>query len=423
MKLAWLLLAACSGSSASHDATVRDTAPTSDTPTGISDPCAASVACPAVPGDLVEGSGLRPIDRCAFPLAVDDTQAASFDSIINQYPVSLPRVTLAEIAEDQNRTAVVASTVPGNAPGVTRAYQWQSGDESVAYWTPQGITGSFDGSSDGLINGKKLVIVSWYYTMANDPGSTVDKGVRLAIADVTNPAAPTYRFALLATPTLVNGVPTFAPVKVHAGGLAWIGNRLYVPVTTGGFRVFDLTRILKVDGLADSLGPDSDGHYNAYSYAYVIPELERYTTPLCDQIFSFVSLDRTSTPISLISGEYDAASIHGRLYRWPLETTGDLQRVTGPAGTRIVPSNAWFLDESHIQGGLAHDATVFLSSSRPAGSAGELDRTGENRTTTRIGWSDSPEDLAFDSQGVGIWSLSELVNARYFFEVALSAVQ
>ena len=45
---------------------------------------------------------------------------------------------------------------------------------------------------------------------------------------------------LLVSPTMQGNVPSFAALKIHAGGLAWIGDRLYVPVTTGGFRVFDL---------------------------------------------------------------------------------------------------------------------------------------------------------------------------------------
>ena len=36
--------------------------------------------------------------------------------------------------------------------------------------------------------------MSWYYDLASDPSSTVDKGVRIAIVDVTDPAAIRYRF-------------------------------------------------------------------------------------------------------------------------------------------------------------------------------------------------------------------------------------
>ena len=133
-----------------------------------------------------------------------------------------------------------------------------------------------------------------------------------------------------------------------------------------------------------------------------------------------MSLDRDTS--SLVSGEYDAASIQGRLYRWPLAAAATGELALTSAG-RVIPDAAWILGESHIQGGLAHASTFWLSSSRPAGSAGELDRVHEQAATVRLGWSDSPEDLAFDPQGQAIWSLSEGVNSRYLFEIALSAVQ
>lgn len=408
------MVAACGGTGPStpidalHDSDVVNDA-------AEPDPCPATAACPTAPANLTEGGGLRAIDRCAFPLAFDEAQRESFSALIDAYPAALQRVTLGDIAADLNRAATKVTTVPGNPPGLQSAWMWQSGDESVTYWTPQGVTGSFDANGSGVVNGRKLVLVSWYYTMANDTGSTVDKGVRIAIVDVTNPAAVAYRFALLVTPTASG----FDAVKVHAGGLAWIGDRLYVPVTTGGFRVFDLSRILKMTGTADSLGPDGNGTYDAYGYAYAIPELERYTigNATCAPRFSFVALDRGSS--SLVSGEYDAASIRGRLYHWPVADNGDLVRTsTG----RVLPSAAWFLGESHVQGAVCHGVT-WLSSSRPAGGAGELDRVDENVATVRYGWSDSPEDLAYDPQADAIWSLSEGVDSRYLFSVARSAVQ
>ncbi len=89
---------------------------------------------------------------------------------------------------------------------------------------------------------------------------------------------------------------------------------------------------------------------------------------------------------------------------------------------RVVPESAFFMGESHVQGALGHGGTYWLSSSRPAGGAGELDRVKVNAATVRLPWSDSPEDLAFDPQGQTIWSLSEGVDSRYLFEIALSAV-
>ena len=249
---ALVFIAACDSASQSPIDAPRDVAVIEDDAAVVPDPCPATASCPVAPGDLTEGGGLKPIDRCAFPLAFDEAQRTNFSTLIDAYPASLQRVTLANIAGDLNRAATKVTRVPAIHRVLQNAWMWQSGDESVTYWTPQGVTGSFDATSSGVVGGRKLVLVSWYYTMANDTGSTVDKGVRIAIVDVTNPAAVAYRFALLVTPTATG----FDSVKVHAGGLAWVGDRLYVPITAGGFRVFDLSRILKLTGTADSLGPD-----------------------------------------------------------------------------------------------------------------------------------------------------------------------
>ncbi|MGN6106096.1 MAG: hypothetical protein ACTHU0_13395 [Kofleriaceae bacterium] len=395
-----------------------------DAPLGPPDPCSgAAPACPAAPAGFGRGAGLRAIDRCAFPMS-DRGTWTDRGALIDALPASLTRVSIADVAADLNRSAVsrTAAQVPGNPPGVVRAFAWQAGDESVAYWIPQGITGSFDGLPGGLVGGKKLVLVSWYYERAAEPGSTAEKGVRIAIVDATDPANLRYRFALLAAPVKKDGRTDLAPVSVHAGGLAWYGDLLYVPVTGSGFRVFDLSRILRVDGTEDRLGYNaSTGGYDAHGYRYVIPQLGEYVeTGACDARFSFVALDRSSSPPSLVSGEYDAASVTGRLFRWPLDpSTGRLQLTD--AG-RAIADGAWFAGESHVQGGLSRGDTFWLSSSQPAGGAGALYRARVDQRSATLGWIDSPEDLAFDPQLDAVWSLSEATNARYVIAVRRSAI-
>ena len=412
--LTGLLLVACSDTPTSPTVTEPDAAIVDDDER-VDDPCPAEPpACPA-PANPTRGSGLVALDRCAFPLAIDATTPTE---LVDAFPI--PRVTLADVAADLNRTADAVTSVPGTAPNVTRAFRWQSGDMAVAYWIPQGITGSFDASPSGLVDGKQLVLVSWYYEQAEEPSSTADKGVRIAIVDVTNPAAPRYRFALLVEPTGTAGAPSFKAVQVHAGGLAWIGDRLYVPVTGSGFRVFDLSRILRVDSTDDRIGRDAAGSFAAHGYQYAIPQIERITDRgTCDAVFSFVSYDATSQPPSLVTGEYSATSLAGRLYRWPLAASGALQQTKRD---RTIPSAVYAMAESHVQGALAHDGLWWLSSSRPAGGAGELVRVREGGTSTRYGWSDTPEDLAYDPQDALVWSLSEGLGARYVFAVPRTSI-
>jgi hypothetical protein len=426
------VLAACGGGGSSGDMPGMqaddtegvDAPPAIDATVLPADPCQGmTAACPAAPASFGRGDGLRAIDRCAFPMK-DRATWDSRSTLIDALPASLARVTLADVVTDLNRTAVTqtAAQVPGNPPGVTRAFAWQSGDESVTYWIPQGVAGSFEAVDSGLVAGRKLVLVSWYYDIANDTGSTTEKGVRIAIVDVTNPNAVTYRFALLAEPVAKNGRTDFAPVRVHAGGLAWYGDLLYVPVTGSGFRVFDLSRILRIDGADDLLGYNATtGKYDAHGYRYVIPQIGEYVDAgACNMVFSYVALDRTSTPPSLISGEYDATTVTGRIYRWPIDpATGRLQLTDAQ---RVVPDGAWFTGESHVQGGLAHDNVFWLSSSQPAGSAGALYRVRVNAPSATLGWIDSPEDLAFDPQLKAVWSLSEATNARSVIAVRLDAI-
>ena len=413
-----LVLAACGGHAAAPDGGAPDAGAGVDAaPEVRPDPCAGlAPACPVPPADLAEGAGLVPIDRCAFPLE-DRGEWDERGAIVDGLAAVLPAVGLAAVLDDLNRTAapIAAAALPGDVPGVEQAFAWQSGDMSVAYWIPQGI-------DVGRVDGRRTLLVSWYYDRAADPGSTAEKGVRIAVVDATDPGDVRYRFLLLVDPRVEDGEPTFGPVEIHAGGLAWVGRHLYVVHTGVGFRVFDLDRILRVSTGADTIGLDpATGEYHAHGYAYVLPQVGTIAhASACAPRFSFVSVDPTTSPPSLLSGEYDAASIHGRLYRWPLDpATGRLALVEGD---RVIADQAWFSGHSHLQGGLALDGRVWLSSSQPPGGAGILYRAREGGPSQSFGWSDTPEDLAYDPAEGAIWSLSEGTGARHVFRLDRSAV-
>ena len=412
------LAVGCTDGSETGDGDTIDAAPSADAaPAPLPDPCADQMpACPAAPASMTEGGGLVAIDRCAFPLTERDEWAARA-GVVDDLAAALDQVGVAGVLDDLNRTAapVGASALPGEPPGVRQAFGWQAGDMSVAYWIPQGIDG-------GRVDGRKVLLVSWYYDRASDPGSTVEKGVRIAIVDATDPASVRYRFALLVEPEVVDGRPSFGPVAVHAGGLAWVGRYLYVVHTGVGFRVFDLDRILRVDASQDTIGRDAaTGRYHAHGYAYVVPQVDTIAhASACAPRFSFVSVDRTTNPPSLLSGEYDAASIRGRLYRWPLDpATGRLQVV---GAGRVIAYEAWLAAHSHVQGALSLGDTVWLSSSKPAGTAGVLYRAKVGAPSRSFGWIDAPEDLAYDPGDRTMWSLSEGLNARYVVGIDADAV-
>lgn len=375
------------------------------------DPCLEVMpSCPTPPANPVEGSGLVSIDRCAFPIEArgfDDGAAAALAA-------ELPAAPLADVLMDLNRPATTVTNVPGNPAGVSQAFGWNSGDQNVAYWIPQGLTGSADASDSGLVEGREVVLASWYYSAAADPNTSGEKGVRVSLADVTNPASVAYRHLLLVEPFMDGTRPDFRAVVIHAGGMAWHGDLLYVADTVHGFRVFDLSRVLRVATGAQTIGYDeAQSAYYAANYKYVIPQVGHYERlGDCTPRFSFVALDRSTTPPSLVSGEYSASSITGRLFTWPLTETGHLTAELS------FPSQAHFAMQSHLQGGVSKDGTFWLSSSEPPAGAGDLYVTAEATTTQVFGWIDAPEDLMLDLPRNKLWSLSEGDGERFVFAVS-----
>ncbi len=380
------------------------------------DPCATRTpVCPQATAP--EGGGVVAIDRCAFPLR----EAASFTTLaplVTALEALAPHASLADVLGDLNRVATATTTVPGGPAGVAVALRWNTEDDDATTWIPQGLTGSADASASGLVGGRRVVLVSWYYTPP--AGSTYEKGVRIAFVDVTDAQAPRYRFALLVTPTGTAQAPSLAPVTLHAGGIVWYGNYLYVVETSRGFRVFDLSRMLELPTDVDEIGC-SAGSCRAGLYKYAIPQIGAYTSmSTCSPLFSYVSLDRSTTPPSLLSGEYCSATacsaaLAGRALRWPLDAASGRLR----AGTSW-PSEAVLLGQRQVQGAASRAGTFYLSSSAPAGGAGALYRVAPGKSATST-WIDAPEDLMVDGPNGLLWSLSEGAGARAVFGARLTS--
>src|SRR5690606_15544938 len=100
---------------------------------------------------------------------------------------------------------------------------------------------------DGLVDGRRLLLVSWYHDLDTPPV----KGVRLSLADITNLNAVPYRHLLLVEPKETAGGVGFEAAEydsggsLHAGGIVWYGDYLYVADTSQGLRVYDLSRMLR----------------------------------------------------------------------------------------------------------------------------------------------------------------------------------
>lgn len=384
------------------------------------DPCTlAEPTCPgAAPSS--DGDGLVPLDRCAFALQRADT-FDTFAPLVDALETKATKVTLADVLADLNRTAepISAAAVPGNPPGVNLSFRWEDAENDKPTWVPQGITGSADASADGLVNGRRVVLVSFYWKEEEAP-ATPAKGVRLALVDITNPQDPKYRFLLLVEP---KADANWGIVDIHAGGIAWFGDYLYVAATGYGVRVFDMRNIFQADTTEDVIGCDATV-CKAGLYKYAIPQVggfSRMTPCETKPIFSFVGLDKSASPPALITGEYcsDTACpgpLAGRVFRYPIDP------ATGLLGDTTYAKDAFYMGERQVQGAASIGDTFFLSSSAPAGGAGALFRvTVDGRAT--LGWSDTPEDLMVDAVNDSLFGLSEGTSERAVYASDLDALQ
>lgn len=110
-----------------------------------------------------------------------------------------------------------------------------------------------------------------------------------------------YRHVLLVYP---HAEDDFREVPIHAGGVMWYGEFLFIVDTSQGIRVFDLDNIWRVDS-GDKIGKSDDDTYSAQGYKYVLPQIMWYEfTPDFKFQHSYISLDRTTTPDSILVGEY-----------------------------------------------------------------------------------------------------------------------
>jgi hypothetical protein len=195
--------------------------------------------------------------------------------------------------------------------GLSTGFRFDDGDNSDCANFPQGITTSRDAvgtANSGNYDGHQLVLVSWY-TEGSCGGSQERSRITLVDWDATYPN--NYRKILLVQPTGTASAPNFEDIPIHAGGVSWYGDYLYVADTGHGMRVFDMRKILKTDtgGTADQIGRQSSTLYYAHNYAYVLPQIGTITsrtTSGTNLSWSSISLDRVSK--SIVMAEYTCQS-------------------------------------------------------------------------------------------------------------------
>ncbi|MEV0976164.1 hypothetical protein [Streptomyces sp. NPDC049915] len=406
----------------------------------------------AAPFVTAAGSALFPavaqaatIDASQFGLTYRTGNShGAYADLVAGLATKLPTVDATAVIADTNRSATRLTSAPGTVQAFAAGFTWESGDQTVDYWIPQGVTTSADAYADGLYpsNGsKRVVAVSWYFETDPDGDGVdeypIDKGVRLSFVDTTNASAPTYRHVLLVEPAKTSsGEYSFNPVRRHAGGIMWYGDLLYMVDTFKGLRVFDLTKMFTVDTAEkDVCGLHTDGKYYGYSYQYVLPQAAAYDNTGKYVRYSAIGLDRASSPDSLVVSEYSVsgsvdytdgtfsgsgvATTTPKVVRWNLDYTN--RQISSPTASEAVT-----VAQQKIQGVVSQNSKHYLAASNGS-SAGSL-RTftsGASTASAVCNLAVGCEDLSFHSSATTgwaysesvIWNLSEYAGKRYVYAV------
>jgi hypothetical protein len=324
---------------------------------------------PPGPSELVD-SGIQPLAAPPSLAAANfRLKATAYSSLISRFDATLPKVAVRTVFGDGDQAA---RSCTASAANLSASFCWTSTDTSTSLWYPQGITTTADADASGSYDQSTGIVVSWH----DDSGAYAGThGIRLSFVNYSNPSAPTYREVLLVTPgTTSDGKLTYDQVDLHAGGIAWYGDYIYLASTNGGLRVFDVRHIYQVSTTQDKMGLQSDGSYQAYKHKYVLPQAFQYDRSsingYSELTYSFVSLDRTSSPDSLVVGEYAYPGTGTRLVRFPADESSHL--LAASSDGYVHGTEAYTVSVTSMQGAASINGKFYLSTSDGDSNKGDL---------------------------------------------------
>lgn len=349
-------------------------------------------------------------------------------------------------------------------PAASRAYCWDTGDAKTQKWLPQSVTTSADADADGLWGEDRVILSGWTHNDHKAGEPAADKGLaRVAFIDANDPDHLKYRWVLLVAP--LDGGKDFGAVRSHIGGMVWYQDKLIVTAENGAAHnnalyVFDMHRILQADVNSSAIGKVGDG-YSAHGYQYVLPAIGSYSltggkcTASNDNAvpcFGSISLDRTSTPNSLVANEWfsSGSTEPARLWRYHFSTALDRTGLLGANADGVVNADEAYETEAvGLRGAISHKPS---GTSEPdwylghapgsRGKHGTLWRQNEdgaeaawcNADRSSACWGQHTESMSYSEPTGELWTLTEwaansnnewkpkAIPERVLYAVPLSAV-
>lgn len=331
-------------------------------------------------------------------------------------------------------------------PTATRAYCWDGADARTGQWQPRSVTTSGDASDDGQWGTRQVILAGWTHRDGQAAAPPRDEGLaKIAFVDATDPDALSYRWVLLVA--LRAGGKDFTAVHSGLGGMVWYRDKLIVTAEHGeGLLVFDLHRLLRADVDSGAVGRVGHG-YSAAGYQYVLPAIGSYDPEggACTRgrdhavpCFGSLSLDRTTTPASLVATEAAGdRPERTRLWRYAFSTAAYRTGLLADAQGHVSAVEAYTTRGSGISGALSHrsdgarEAQWYIG--RPADSRtqhGSLWRQsghGAQAATctadqSHACWSLDPGSLSYWQRTGELWTLTGAADRRVLYAVPLSSV-
>ncbi len=308
------------------------------------------------------------------------------------------RVGIPGVLEGLNRQATHAD-VPGSA--AKHGFTWNDQDRESPLWWPQGISTTADASGTEALNGRSLLVTSWYCKGIRGGR----QGSRVTFVDLETLR---YRHVLIVeAETNLWGRVRLKPLHIHAGGVVWAGDYLHLAGTRKGIftaRVEDIIRLEPSD--------------KTFDYRYVLPVRFAYSAHSATDVeqlrYSFLSLNRSADPPELIVGEYGRDDMSTRIVRYPMHPQSLLLHRGDDGASRPI-----FMDSGgvgHMQGVTVVDDRYYVTASRGKTKNGDVyvGQPGDFHTRSGV-LPPGPEDITYWPSRDQLFSLSEYPGARFVF--------
>ncbi|MFJ4568884.1 hypothetical protein ACIP4U_35585 [Streptomyces caelestis] len=385
---------------------------------------------------------LKPISVSAeagrLPLAEHRVPGSWLDRLASKMGRPVGVGTVLDSADRTLRNAADCSTAEKHTlpvePAATRAYCFGGAD--TRGWLPGAVTTSGDADDDGRWSENRVILSGW--TRGGAPGGSMDgpapeQGLaKVAFVDANDPDRLRYTWALLAVP--VDGGRDYRGLVSPLSGMVWYQDKLLVTTREddrNALYVYDMDRIQRATVDSDAVGRVRGG-WAASGYRYVLPAVASYALPGGDDVPhpAAVSLDRSTSPDSLVASEWVPADGDRRTRLWRYPLSRDPARsgllATDSSGDAD-PVEAYESKTADVRGVLSYRSGWYLD--RAAGTPGghgtlwRQDTEGAGATEcatdeTRHCWSGRSGSLSYWEETGELWSQS----GRMLFALPLASV-